>query len=157
MDVSILVDCLTSIGIKIQETNPVYQKFLGTLEETMAKIRKTAEITNSACESLSSSEIQCYERYIQSLTFLLIKENTETAFYLLRIVQRKMRLYLLFSKTKLREKTTNRLLTILKVCKRIRSDLQKNKNIIKDNKKHLLTLYRIFKYEDLLNQKYHII
>ncbi|OMJ67043.1 hypothetical protein SteCoe_35895 [Stentor coeruleus] len=93
MDVEELLKCLENLGIHSNTKLDIQGTYLGVLEEVSIKIRKVTENFNGFNESTSVNEIQCYERYLLSLSLLVIKENAGYIIHLLKLLQKRIKFY----------------------------------------------------------------
>ncbi|OMJ74891.1 hypothetical protein SteCoe_26098 [Stentor coeruleus] len=153
MDIKELIDCLGHLGVQVQKNSTIHRPFLNTLEETSAKIQKLHQTLSSLNDSTSSAEIQCYERYISSISNKIINENTILVMKLLQILQQKIKLYAKKSYSNTPENHHEKLVKIIHVCKRIENDMSKKKPYLSMDQEFWRILYRIIKYEQILRAR----
>ena len=149
MDIERILECLNLLGVKIHDDNQIKHRFLGVLEETSAKITKITQKLYLNENSVSVLEIECYERYISSLSHMLIKENTTTVLYFLQIILRRIKFSARNCMCVKNNKTYRKALILIEICKKLRKDLICNRLQFQREKVYWVTLYKILKYEDI--------
>lgn len=146
MDLSHLISIIHSLGVSLKKTTPIHTTFLLLLEETNHKIQSILGIIYSSGESLSSHEIQAYERYINNLTTKLIQENISAVFTLLKAIEDDLRMKKNTNSDNCIESMTRT--EIKKLCRELRSELLINKDLLSTCQEYWGSLYRLMKYED---------
>ena len=137
------------MGVKIHDDNQVKHRFLGVLEETSAKIAKITQKLYLNENSVSMHEIECYERYIASLSQVLIRENTATVLYFLKIILKRIKFSARNCLRARTNKTYRKALILIEICKKLRKDLIHNRLQFQRENDYWITLYKILKYEDI--------
>jgi uncharacterized protein YfkK (UPF0435 family) len=149
MDVEGIAECLEDLGIKIPSEDTIHQVFLGVLDETSFKIQKIAKIISMKADIMSSTELQSYERYLSSLTILLLEKNTATVLYLLKIIQKKLKVLAHSILKEFNVDASTQAEKIFLVCKKLRISMVSQKKDFWIDKKYWIVLYRIMRYEKI--------
>ncbi|OMJ94137.1 hypothetical protein SteCoe_2775 [Stentor coeruleus] len=150
MDVEELLKCLETLGIHLNTKSDIQGSYLGVLEEVSIKIQKVSRNLNGFNETTSAIEIQCYERYLSSLSLLIIRENTSYVMHLLRLLQKRIKFYAKFCCHRISKENYEKIIGIIKICKRIENDMRHKKSYFGENHDFWILLYRIIKYENIL-------
>ena len=145
-----MLEYLSLLGYTIKRNNPFKQRFLGVLDETGIKLEKITQFLKLNSNALSQEEIQGYERYISSLTFLIIKENSEISIYLVKTILKKIKIFVILNKMKLHTENQRKTDIIFHICKNLRNELIMNKGIFNQENQYCCALYKLMKYEDML-------
>ncbi|OMJ81118.1 hypothetical protein SteCoe_18480 [Stentor coeruleus] len=154
MDIKELIDCLGHLGAPLHKSTTLHRPFLNTLEETSAKIQRLQQTLSSLTDSTSSAEIQCYERYVSSISNNIIKENTTLVMNLLKILQQKIKSYAKTAYNSTPESHNEKLVKVIQICKRIENDMSIKKTYLSMDEEFWRILYRIIKYEQILRARY---
>lgn len=153
MDIKELTDCLGHLGASLHKSPTLHRPFLNALEETSAKIQKIHQSLSTINDSTSSAEIQCYERYVSSISSILIKENIALVMNLLQILQQKIKLYAKTTYNSTSQKHHEKHVKIIQICKRIENDMSLKKPYLSMDQEFWRILYRIIKYEQILRTR----
>lgn len=153
MDVEELLKCLEILGVHLHIKSDIQGAYLGVLEEVSIKIEKMTQNFNGFNETTDALEIQCYERYLSSLSLLIVRENTSYIMHLLKLLQKKIRFYVKSCCHRINKKNYDKIISIIQICKRIENDMRYKKIFFGENHDFWIILYRIIKYENILRKQ----
>lgn len=153
MDVQKVLDWLSATGVRLRENNKVKQRFVGVLDETSLKMQKVMKKLVCEADDLNPQELVCYERHISSLSYLLVRENMNFIFYLLKKLMARLKFS---AKACLRKNSTKQYknaLVLIGVCKKLRIDLLNINVNYEKRPEYLMRVYKLLKYENIFRNR----